>query len=184
VNTVTDEKSELRKQIRRMRATWSHQALEQAGNAVAERILTLPHLVSPAPVGCYLSVRKELPTGGLLAWLRSMGHEIAVPRVVSARDMEFRRLQEPLVPGVLGIPTSDGPKMAIDVVLCPGLAFDLRGGRLGYGAGYYDRWLTAHPGAVPVGVCLDEAVLAEVPCTEHDVRMRWLVTPTRLIACG
>jgi 5-formyltetrahydrofolate cyclo-ligase len=167
-----------------MRAGLDALQLEQAGNAVAERVLTVPELAVPTAVGCYLSVRKELPTGSLIVWLQSVGHRIAVPRVVDSRDMEFRKLQTPLEPGVLGIPTSGGTKMTIQVAICPGLAFDPRGGRLGYGAGYYDRWLSKHPTVIPVGVCLDEAVLDEVPVEAHDRRMRWVVTPTRRIQCG
>ena len=176
-------KAELREEMRRRRGTWSPESLERAGNAVAERIQLLPELMGPTAVGCYLSVRRELPMGTLVAWLRSRGHEIAVPRVLGAQDMEFRRLEEPLRLGVMGIPTSDGPVMRIQVAICPGLAFDARGARLGYGAGYYDRWLAAHPGVVAIGVCVEEAVLPEVPCADHDPRMRWIVTPDRTIRC-
>ncbi|MEQ1568398.1 MAG: 5-formyltetrahydrofolate cyclo-ligase [Myxococcota bacterium] len=176
-------KQELRAEMRRRRAGWTELALEQAGNAVAERILTLPDLALPTAVGCYLSVRKELPTGALVSWLQSMGHTVAVPRVTSAVDMEFRRWEEPLEAGVLGIQTSNGPRIPVTVVICPGLAFDARGARLGYGAGYYDRWLAAHPSVVPVGICAEDAVLDEVPCEDHDRRMAYLVTPTRIVAC-
>src|SRR5262245_17367315 len=143
--------------MRQVRSALTDQALERAGDAVSERILTLPPLAAPTAVGCYLSVRRELPTGGLIARLRASGHEIAVPRVIDRGRMEFRVLEEPLEPGTLGIPTSRGPRIVPAVLVCPGLAFDPRGGRLGYGAGHYDRWLADHPDAVTVGVCVDEA---------------------------
>lgn len=155
--------------------------IARAGLEVVEPIATLPALRAPTVVCCYVSVRRELPTGPLIERLRADGHQIAVPRVVGPEEMEARLLVEPMVSGVLGIPTSDGPVVEPSVVVCPGLAFDVRGTRLGYGAGYYDRWLASRPDVVSVGVCYDEALLPEVPRAPHDRRMSLVATPTRLV---
>lgn len=65
----------------------------------------------------------------------------------------------------------------IDLVLVPGLAFDVRGHRLGYGKGYYDRLLPLlRPDAAVVGVTLEALVVPELPSEEHDFRMGYLVT--------
>lgn len=81
---------------------------------------------------------------------------------------------------------------AIDVVLVPGVAFDMRGGRVGRGAGFYDRFLASmraeiergpyarsRERGVLVGVCFDEQMLDEVPMEAQDVRMDVVITPTR-----
>src|SRR5690606_23423041 len=69
----------------------------------------------------------------------------------------------------------------IDLVLVPGLAFDVGGGRLGYGGGYYDRLLASLPGSVPtVGVTLDELIVDAVPVEPHDVGVSHLVTQSGL----
>jgi len=70
---------------------------------------------------------------------------------------------------------------ALNLVLVPGVAFDRRGGRLGFGGGYYDRFLPATP-ALRVGVTYDECMTDALPCCEHDQRMDWIVTPSELFA--
>lgn len=179
---MREAKDRLRAQMRAVRAGMTPEGLRDAGEAVAARLAALPELAGDGPVMCYLSVRRELPTGAVLSALRARGVVLAVPRVIDATRMEARLWVEPLVPGVLGIPTSDGPPVhGATAAICPGLAFDPTGARLGYGAGYYDRWLAENPSAVPIGVCVDEALLDEVPCGLHDHRMALVVTPTRTL---
>lgn len=180
-----ERKRALRAQMKGVRATLTGQGLDDAAAAVAQRVIALPELAEPRLVGCYLSIRRELPTGPVLAALQAAGHAIAVPRVVDRHHIEFRAYVLPLVPDAAGIPTSDGPVVdGADVVLCPGLAFDLRGGRLGYGAGYYDRWLADHPGAQPIGLAIDAAVVDDVPMGPDDRPMIAIVTPTRVVRCA
>jgi 5,10-methenyltetrahydrofolate synthetase len=156
--------------------------LERAGEAVAERILALPEVEPARSAGVYLAVRREIPTGALMNRLKARGITVAVPRVIAEREMELRLHQEPPVPDLLGIPSSDGPQVAhVDLLVCPGLAFDGRGGRLGYGGGTFDRWLAAHPRTFAIGVCLDEAVVPELPRETHDHPMKVVVTPTRTL---
>jgi 8-oxo-dGTP diphosphatase len=69
----------------------------------------------------------------------------------------------------------------VDLLICPGLAFDGHGARLGYGGGTFDRWLAVHPSTVAIGVCLDEAVVPELPRETHDHPMSVVVTPTRTL---
>jgi 5-formyltetrahydrofolate cyclo-ligase len=175
-------KSALREEMKRRRAALDPAALQRAGDAVAARILALPELAWPAL--CYLSVRREVPTRGLVAELARKG-VVAVPRVVGPEQMEARLLVEPLVSGVLGIPTSDGPVVhGVRVAICPGLAFDRLGARLGYGGGYYDRWLAAHPGVLAIGVCHDDALMDEIRTDPHDRRMALVVTPGEVVRPG
>jgi 5-formyltetrahydrofolate cyclo-ligase len=66
----------------------------------------------------------------------------------------------------------------LDLILVPGLAFDLNGRRLGKGKGYYDRLLAGVSG-IKCGVAFDEQVVSEVPAGPHDVRVNCILTPTR-----
>jgi 5-formyltetrahydrofolate cyclo-ligase len=68
----------------------------------------------------------------------------------------------------------------VDLALVPGVAFDKRGGRLGYGGGFYDRLLPTMTHAISVGVTFDELVLDQVPMRPWDVYVDWLVTPQNL----
>lgn len=176
------DKSALRQRMREMRGGLTPEGLSLGGRAVADRVLALPELAVPTTVCVYLSVRRELPTADLVAALLARGHTVVVPRVIDGTSMELRVLVEPLVTGAMGIPTSDGPLVNhVPVVICPGLAFDPDGARLGYGAGYYDRWLSAHPATIAIGVVVDDGLITGVPVDPHDHLMSVVVSPTRTI---
>ncbi|NCG18650.1 MAG: NUDIX domain-containing protein, partial [Rhodobacterales bacterium] len=83
-----------------------------------------------------------------------------------------------LVPGEMGILTSHGPDVSRDVRIClvPGLAFTHEGHRLGYGGGFYDRFLTEHPLARPIGLCFERQMVPKVPVQNHDVAMTAVIT--------
>lgn len=103
----------------------------------------------------------------------------AYPRVLSDQ-LVFHAVKNPqtdLLPGNFGIaepsPTlPEIPAREIDAFLCPGLAFDASGGRLGRGKGFYDRILaTARPGALKIGVCFPGQLVPDTFSEPHDVRM-------------
>lgn len=73
---------------------------------------------------------------------------------------------------------------SIDLALVPGLLFDVAGGRLGHGAGYYDRFLPRlRPDAATMGVTVERRVIEEVPMLTHDVRLGWLATDVGVRRC-
>ncbi|MCA9494272.1 MAG: 5-formyltetrahydrofolate cyclo-ligase [Myxococcales bacterium] len=171
-------KAELRERMKALRQALEPGRLTSAGERIADRVLADRALAVPRRVLVYVSVRSELPTTALVRRLREAGHTVAVPRVLGQGRMEARELREPLVRGVLGIPTSDGPVAeGVEIAIVPGLAFDASGGRLGFGAGYYDRWLAEH-GPQAFGVCLDEQLLPWVPVQDHDQPMDRVITPS------
>lgn len=101
------------------------------------------------------------------------------------RAVEFSSLQC-LEAGVLGIKTTTEDKPAtkpIDIAIVPGLAFCTAGARLGYGAGYYDRWFEAHPDTLKVALCFDSQLLEQVPTEIHDVAMDYIVTDKMVYDC-
>jgi 5-formyltetrahydrofolate cyclo-ligase len=106
------------------------------------------------------------------------------PRV-AGDDLVFHVVENPaadLTPGTMGIrePSPHLPRVAIeeiDAFLCPGLAFDARGGRLGRGRGYYDRMLAgARPDALKMGVCFPQQLVPDTFAQAHDVPMNGILT--------
>ena len=88
-----------------------------------------------------------------------------------------------LVPGALGISEPTGERFpidAIELILVPALAIDSEGNRLGKGRGYYDRVLKTSV-ATAVGVVFDGELVEELEVEEHDVRMQYAITPTKLL---
>ena len=100
------------------------------------------------------------------------------------------------MPGAYGILEPEGgtvlcPREGIsiglsgrDVMLLPGLAFTEKGERLGYGGGYYDRYLKRYPGVFKAAPAYEFSVLSELPVEEHDERADVLLLPDRIIRKG
>jgi len=74
------------------------------------------------------------------------------------------------------------PEEEIDVILVPGIAFDKKGGRIGFGKGYYDR-LLSRTKAVKIGLCHAVQLVEDTFCEPHDVRMDYVITESELIVC-
>jgi 5-formyltetrahydrofolate cyclo-ligase len=113
---------------------------------------------------------------------------IALPRVAGA-ELTFHWIVRPaeLQPGRFGVlePAAEAPGAGseFDLILIPGMAFDLRGGRLGRGRGYYDRFLAGARG-LRLGVCFEDQIVEAVPSEAHDLRMDFVVTPSAIYRCA
>lgn len=132
----------------------------------------------------YWELGNELPLSGWFLKKLGEGVQILLPKV-QGTDLLICPLNQAnaVIKGAFGIdePTSDAwsreklEELTDWVVLVPGLAFDRRGGRLGRGKGFYDRFLNAYPNAYPIGVCYAEQVVEDVKMEEHDIRMREMI---------
>ena len=144
----------------------------------------------------FLPIKGEIDPGVALAGARARGATVVFPRVTPAATprLRFHRADAPgdLAPGPFGLlePTATCPELplgSIDVMIVPGLAFDLGGGRLGFGGGYYDEVadaLRTGKRALLVGFGFDFQVVARCPADARDARMDWLVTDQRAVHCG
>ncbi|WP_162551044.1 5-formyltetrahydrofolate cyclo-ligase [Paenibacillus tepidiphilus] len=147
----------------------------------------------------YVPFRSELDCRPLIEGAWAQGITVLVPRVIpESGAMSLHRITgwDELAPGTWGIlepPAAENlqPLLIPDAVIVPGLAFDRRGGRLGYGRGYYDRlyaaWASAErPEAkLPVlaGLAFGAQLIPEVPMDSHDAYMDILITEEGLIPC-
>lgn len=125
---------------------------------------------------------REPETARLIRALAGRGKRVGLPRMLPGRGMEVRlyRPDRPMVQAAFGIwePGEDCPLLAreeIDLALVPALCYDRRGYRLGFGGGYYDRWLAGFAG-VRVGLCRAAVLQDRVPTEPHDSRVDLLLT--------
>jgi 5-formyltetrahydrofolate cyclo-ligase len=140
----------------------------------------------------YAPMPEELDVWPLLNDALALGRTVALPRFDPAERKYLaavvRATADDVQVGRFGI-REPGPDCGLfafgrfDLVLVPGVAFDVRGGRLGHGRGYYDQMLPLVRG-MTCGVAFDEQVVDEVPVGPKDVRVRSLVTPTRWVEAG
>ncbi|HUT19776.1 MAG TPA: 5-formyltetrahydrofolate cyclo-ligase [Anaerolineae bacterium] len=179
-------KDELRRHYRELRENLAAEEVEVASTAVCQALAGWAPLQRAQYVLTYLAFRNELDLRCLFELLP--GIHWAVPRV-DRRDLVLHAYQPDRVIrhrfGMLE-PAPDLPGVdagMLDVVLVPGVAFDRHGGRLGFGGGFYDRFLPTTP-ALRVGVTYDHCLAASLPMTESDQRMDWVFTPTQQIRCA
>jgi 5-formyltetrahydrofolate cyclo-ligase len=141
------------------------------------KVAELPEYIAASSVMAFVGFSGEPDTDPLFARLSVEGKRLLLPRVepggIVAADGDW-----PLVAGKFGVQEPTGPAVdvsEIDVVIVPGLAFTLAGDRLGYGQGYYDRFLPM-VGAPSVGVCFTDQLVDVMPLAAHDVRVDTVVS--------
>lgn len=130
----------------------------------------------------YLSFSSEAPTDKLIERLTAAGKRIYAPRV-EGKEMAAVPLGQDFTLSPYGIrePLGSPWTGSIDVAVVPLLAADEQGNRLGYGGGYYDKFLKARPETLAVGWCFDFQLVKEVPREAFDEKIDYLVTDKRLI---
>ena len=138
-------------------------------------------------LGLYSPVLNEVHTELVARRALADGKRLAYPRVHGAQ-LEFVELPTlaALAPGAFGIaePTGDRrvPLAELDLLVLPGVGFDLAGYRLGFGKGFYDRALAGVPPAlVRVGFAYEFQVTGQLPVADHDCRLTLLVTEQRML---
>ncbi len=181
------DKTQLRRNFRSLREHLSAADVAAASTAICQRLAGWLNEQAAEQILTYLAFHNE-PDLRLLFELLPHVHWV-VPRIIAGRRMTLHPYDPArLVRHRFGMlePAADLPLIdpsTLDLVLTPGVAFDRRGGRLGFGGGYYDRLLLTTP-ALRVGITYDVCLADALPCEEHDQRMDWVMTPTQEIRCA
>jgi len=191
--TIPKEKQTLRNQILALRNKLTPKEIGNRSLTISKKIFSLPEYKQAKAVLFFVSFGSEVLTQPLIKKTLLTGKSVIVPRVNRTKKelnlYQIKSLRE-LSPGSYGIPE---PKPLperlikpekIDLVILPGIVFDKKGARIGYGGGYYDRLLKKFsnplrkPKNVPVyaGLAFDFQVLESIPQKSHDVSVDILVT--------
>jgi 5-formyltetrahydrofolate cyclo-ligase len=180
------ERQELRRRILTSRDRLSPADRHRQSLATIDRLWQLPRFADIHTYFIYVAFRSEVETLPLIKRLLAAGRQVAVPLTrTSPPHLEGYLLGDPdrdLRPGSFGIPEPDPARLprvepaAIEAVILPGAVFDRQGGRLGYGGGYYDRFLAEAPAALRIGLAFELQVVAAVPLEPHDQLLDYLVT--------
>jgi 5-formyltetrahydrofolate cyclo-ligase len=184
---LTRAKRELRERMRDVRNGIDPHRREVWSSAIVIAVHELPEVFAARTVTAYLSFGSEIPTGELIAALDTEGKRVGVPVV---RDGEM--VMVAFRPGdatersEFGMPEpvagEDIPPLEVDALVIPGLAFDREGFRLGYGGGFYDRYLRrTRPDALGIGICFPEQLVDDVPHGDADEPVNRIVTQDGVI---
>jgi 5-formyltetrahydrofolate cyclo-ligase len=185
-------KAELRKRMRGLRKALPLQACSERSNRISERLQALAPFARARAVALFWPMleRHEVDLRPLSASLRERGLRVAFPLIDPGTGvMTFHFVEDAnrMVDGASGLhePSPEEPLAlpgTLEAIVVPTLAVDPRGHRIGYGRGYYDRTLPAFtPPASTIAVAFDFQLVAEVPNTEGDVSVGWVVTDARTL---
>ncbi len=182
-------KKKLRIQAREMRSSMSPVTKQALDRKIKNRLLNLWALRGVDTVLCYVSTPIEVDTRGLINALLKMGKRVAVPRCEGGQsEMNFYFIEslDDLSPGSFGVDEPD-PQKSIMVgktentaCIVPAFMFDKSGYRLGYGKGYYDRYLSEYKG-VTIGVCYNANFVDELFHGKYDRTVDLVVTEKEIL---
>ncbi len=181
-----DEKTRLRRRLQARRESLPPSLRRRHGRRIKRRLLELPELQAARSVFVYVSRGSEADTQGLIRLWLKQGRIVCVPRLRGKTRMEAVRLHrwEQLAPGAHGILTVAEPAACAEVIeaaIVPGLGFTEQGYRIGLGAGYYDRWIAAHPRALLFSPVYECQLIEQLPVMSWDLPVHWIATERRLI---
>lgn len=185
---ISDRKHQLRQQCRQLRRALDNDTRLQASHAVCANLEKWLVFQQSETILTYMPIKGEVDLTSLLT--RHPQKRWVLPRILpeEGHRMLFHPYDpEHLIRHAFGMaePSADLPVISVqDIELCltPGLAFDRHGWRLGYGGGYFDRFLSEFAG-VSVGTLYQALLLETVPHGEYDIPMHWLVTEAGLLQC-
>jgi len=182
-------KRTLRSQLLQERRALSHDAWMAASLAAEDNLLSLEEYFSSGTVALYAAVHQEVDTALIFAAAIESHKKVFYP-AISGNEMLFRQVESlnSLRKGAYKIPEPcpngiEHQADQVELIVVPGVAFDIFGHRIGYGKGYYDRFLN-HPGrkAHLVGLCHDfQLIEGKIPADSHDIQMDVIVTDRRII---
>ncbi|MEW9702094.1 5-formyltetrahydrofolate cyclo-ligase [Paenibacillus sp. SI8] len=202
---IREQKIELRKQMEEKRASLTNEDRILKQQRIHERVVKLtaerllgqshgPDFQSPTLM-TYMPFRSEPDVAPFMEWCWQQGIRVLLPKVVAktkTMDLHIVSSYEDLESGAYGIrePRSGGPiendLSRISMIVVPGLAFDMDFGRLGYGGGFYDRFMQLFAARglkrpLSVAAAFDLQLISAVPSSWHDFRVDGLITESKMI---
>ena len=189
---MAQSKADTRKHFMELRTSLGQAERDRIDAGITAQVLSSAMYRQAKIVLAYLSFGAEVDTREIIRNAWADGKTVALPRCIPGRRMAWHvvRSFEGLVHSKFGVDEpADDPATQIDpnqpnaLTLVPGLTFDLRGFRMGYGGGFYDVFLANFPGS-SLGLCRECQLSETVPCLDaHDLPVQAIATEKRLIRC-
>lgn len=174
-----------RNTIKEMRLALSEEEVRTLSEECVTKVLQFPELLEAETVCVYMPIGNEIDTSAIIQYCLDNEKRVAAPRV-EGESMEFYYFQKPseLVQGAFDIWEPTGTEKVTDeesLVIVPGVAFDLNCNRIGYGNGFYDRYLSKHPQMKKIALAYEFQIVGKIKQEIHDIRPDMVVTESRVI---
>lgn len=183
-------KKMLRGKYLKLRGKLSRAFVEGTSSKICAKLVATRQIKQAKTILFYFPVKNEVDCLPAIEKAFELGKKVYLPRVKGwnfniVEVKSFASLGK-MEKGELGIPAPTGkntPLAKIDLVVVPGVAFDLQGHRIGYGGGYYDELLKKRRGGKPhaIGLCYAKMVLNKIPFEGHDQRVDYIACENKLI---
>ena len=179
----SEKKKALRDLLLERRDNTSHDLLKIASKKIQKKLDKIFAFKNAKKIGVYYPIGSEIFTQDIIQELLSKGREVFLPKVIG-ESMEFRKIIDfsSLEPGNFDImePKEECPgDNNLDVILIPTVGISQTGVRLGYGYGFYDRFLAKNK-TVAISLTLEKQIIKNIPKSEHDIIMDWIVTEDKM----
>lgn len=182
-------KDKLRKKRKKCRDGLDEKERLKKSKEIKKNLVELPEFKSAETVLFYSSIKSEVETEGMIKEaleIKNVTLPVTNSLFRTLNPFRIKKYSE-LEPGTFGVlePKQEEPvpKEEIDLVIVPGVVFDLNGHRIGYGEGYYDNFLSKLSDASKVGLSFEVQLVEEIPAEPHDVKLNKIVTEKRVIDC-
>jgi 5-formyltetrahydrofolate cyclo-ligase len=184
---MREQKSSIRKILRERKDAMEPEDRLEKSATICRHLLTL--IRDSETVMAYTSKAMEVNTMPIITSLLARKNPVIVPIIVKedvSLRLSYLRDVAALVPSTFGVPEPIGSEIPaqggdVDTILLPMLGFDRTGGRIGYGAGYYDRFLEKYPGLRKIGIAFACQEIDSLPLDETDVRMDHIITDEGIV---
>jgi 5-formyltetrahydrofolate cyclo-ligase len=179
-------KKEIRKKALAARDSLLPGQRSSKSRQIEESLFSLPEFKSAHAVMFFASFRSEVDTVPMIRRALGDGKRVILPKVNGDKLelFEIKNFDNDVSPGAWGIPEPCGSAPVkldeLDAIIVPGAAFDERGNRLGYGAGFYDKLLSEFKKPT-VALAFEEQITSNIPADPHDVPVQKIVTEKRVI---
>ncbi len=180
------EKKDIRRQIAAARRALTGSELMEKSLRICDTILALDIFREAKSIYVYMDCKGEVSMRPLIEAAWRLGKTVAAPKVYG-NEMTYYEISDydDVQPGYYDIPEPVTGRVACDeyaLLIVPGVGFDAHRHRCGYGKGFYDRYLAAHPGHTTVAAAFEFQIVDEVPANEFDISPQYLVTEERIFA--
>lgn len=191
---IKEQKKLIRTSILEKRNSLTAQEIKENELLILDNLMKLNQFVQSKNVFCYLNFRSEVPTKGIIEYCQQQGKNVYIPVCINeTKEMIISLYDEDvlLASSKYGVaePTPDTIKIAdrntLDIAIMPGAAFDNRGYRIGYGAGYYDKFY-AHTSKqiYKIALAFSFQIIEEVPKDDYDIPVDCIVTEKGIVICS
>lgn len=176
-----ERKKELRNRILKIRDELSAEDIDVKSSLIADKLKKNKYFLQEKNILIYMNYRSEVITENLISYCVSVGKIIACPRVTGDGWMQFYKISslddlEEGYRGILEPKTVDVFEPESALVIVPGVAFDKEGYRIGYGKGFYDRYLDCHKSYKTIALAYSCQIVDKIPSEEHDIKMMQVIT--------